>query len=401
MDNLIGRKFGSLIVIAPHEKINGRTAWECVCDCGNEKTTTGQCLKLGRVKSCGCALAQKEDLLGKTFGRLTVIAEHEHMGKEHKVAWWCKCKCGRELAVIAKHLKNGNTQSCGCIQKEWAGRHIRQLAIENIKYTLDELLIRKVWKGNYSECPFELFSELAVKNCCYCNALPSNESRFDSERGRLKEAHAKRFVYSGLDRIDSSKDHSPDNIVPACWICNVAKSNRSISQFLEWALRTNAWLLNTGFDFEDFKVKADLDSVAIVAEEPKTGGKRLYHPREATGRDVWRDRYWDIPFEIFFHLSQFNCFYCGIEPKQRRNVYVKARYSSEYALENGWFVYNGLDRVDNSLGHTIENCVPSCFDCNRAKADMTLNEFNTWILRLGTNLKARLNDDEFRLMLRI
>lgn len=39
------------------------------------------------------------------------------------------------------------------------------------------------------------------------------------------------------------------------------------------------------------------------------------------------------------------------------------------------FKYNGLDRIDNSVGYTEDNCVPCCAVCNRAKNSMGYNEF--------------------------
>lgn len=30
----------------------------------------------------------------------------------------------------------------------------------------------------------------------------------------------------------------------------------------------------------------------------------------------------------------------------------------------------GLDRLDNTVGHTMSNCVPSCYDCNIIKSDI-------------------------------
>jgi hypothetical protein len=35
----------------------------------------------------------------------------------------------------------------------------------------------------------------------------------------------------------------------------------------------------------------------------------------------------------------------------------------------------GIDRIDNSLGYTIENCVPCCEDCNRMKMTKTIEQF--------------------------
>jgi hypothetical protein len=39
------------------------------------------------------------------------------------------------------------------------------------------------------------------------------------------------------------------------------------------------------------------------------------------------------------------------------------------------FIYNGIDRVDNNKGYTIENCVPCCTAVNYAKLDMSYSDF--------------------------
>ena len=56
------------------------------------------------------------DLTGKTFGRLTVIARAENKGKH--VQWKCCCGCGNFCIVRGSDLKSGDTQSCGCLNKE-------------------------------------------------------------------------------------------------------------------------------------------------------------------------------------------------------------------------------------------------------------------------------------------
>lgn len=57
--------------------------------------------------------------LGNTYGYLTVIARAENT-KEGRAQWLCRCKCGNEVVVLGKHLRSGNTKSCGCYQKERA-----------------------------------------------------------------------------------------------------------------------------------------------------------------------------------------------------------------------------------------------------------------------------------------
>lgn len=68
----------------------------------------------------------REDLTGRRFGMLTVVAPAPNMGRGAR--WHVVCDCGREKNVLAKNLKSGQTKSCGCRigrhphtkQKEWA-----------------------------------------------------------------------------------------------------------------------------------------------------------------------------------------------------------------------------------------------------------------------------------------
>jgi hypothetical protein len=61
----------------------------------------------------------KEDLLGKVFGDLEVIAAAPSTG-DGQARWRCRCDCGREVEVDARYLKCGTTKSCGCYRREAA-----------------------------------------------------------------------------------------------------------------------------------------------------------------------------------------------------------------------------------------------------------------------------------------
>lgn len=52
--DLTGQKFGRLTVISVAPNHSGRCAWNCVCDCGNEKIIRSEDLRGGKTKSCGC-----------------------------------------------------------------------------------------------------------------------------------------------------------------------------------------------------------------------------------------------------------------------------------------------------------------------------------------------------------
>lgn len=58
------------------------------------------------------------DLSGQTFGRLTVVGQAPR--RNNDTMWHCKCSCGSTSSVQSKHLRNGCTRSCGCLQAELA-----------------------------------------------------------------------------------------------------------------------------------------------------------------------------------------------------------------------------------------------------------------------------------------
>lgn len=88
--------------------------------------------------------------------------------------------------------------------------------------------------------------------------------------------------------------------------------------------------------------------------------------------DAKKGRVFSVSFEEFKALSQMPCFYCG---EERSNVCRHDKYFGE-------FVYNGLDRVDNALGHVVGNVVACCKTCNKAKLEMSVDQFLNWAFRL-------------------
>jgi len=84
----------------------------------------------------------------------------------------------------------------------------------------------------------------------------------------------------------------------------------------------------------------------------------------------------------FRRLTQQPCFYCGVAPSK-----VKDRNGS-HVFKRSKFVYNGIDRVNNTKDYNFQNCVSCCRDCNIAKGTRTIEEFFAWIQRLTENNKS-------------
>lgn len=118
--NEIGNKYGNLAVIERAENTkDGKARWLCKCDCGNTVIVIGKHLRSGNTKSCGCLRAQHlvNNLEGKKFGRLMVI-ERSEIRSNRGVVWKCQCDCGNIVEKVSADLLTGNVSSCGCLKRD-------------------------------------------------------------------------------------------------------------------------------------------------------------------------------------------------------------------------------------------------------------------------------------------
>lgn len=69
--------------------------------------------------------------------------------------------------------------------------------------------------------------------------------------------------------------------------------------------------------------------------------------------------------EYFLEITQRICFYCGDKPN---NIMKNNCNTGEY-------IYNGVDRIDSSLGYIRNNVVPCCKKCNGMKMDISLEDW--------------------------
>jgi hypothetical protein len=67
------------------------------------------------------------------------------------------------------------------------------------------------------------------------------------------------------------------------------------------------------------------------------------------------------------------CHYCGVMGSNKYDDHQRKGIGNESAM------YNGIDRVDNSKGYELDNCVPCCKICNRAKRELKYREFIEWL----------------------
>ncbi|MDD3041292.1 hypothetical protein [Bacteroides sp.] len=130
-EDLSGGVFGNLTAISPSNRHSKNTTyWDCRCACGNVVSVQAGHLKTGHTTSCGCLkgkiIGEKAtpDMVGKTFGYLTVI--EKVTSETYHSKWKCRCKCGNECIVRGSDLRAGTTISCGCYRNERVGDTLRK-----------------------------------------------------------------------------------------------------------------------------------------------------------------------------------------------------------------------------------------------------------------------------------
>lgn len=378
--NLINQKFGKLTVISKAPSILGGDtikrywgAWNCLCDCGTMKIVKTVDLIRGSVRSCGCLYDEygKSYVPGQKINRLTTVSYEDGL-------WTCICECGNEITIPTGALSSGNTKSCGCLKIETSRAKSDKLIEARRKNPPRIASARRVWQGyGYRDknmtISFDEFLKISQMNCFYCGIEPNTSYNYfstTSSRGSEKSKQEGMFIYNGMDRIDSSKSHTIDNIVPCCILCNRAKNDRTQDEFLSWI---NNIKIQTFQPINIVEIHFPNGSLATSVNCV------FYNHKNDT----------DMTVEEYYSLSQMNCFYCNNAPNNTFNRAKNDKKASVKAKETGNYIYNGIDRIDSNQSHNKNNIVPCCYYCNFAKNKLSLSEFHNWIKRIQEYQKQK------------
>lgn len=120
---------------------------------------------------------QTNNLLGKTFNRLTVIKRVE--SKRNCARWLCQCKCGNTVEVDANHLTSGRTQSCGCLHKENITTYNKTIKLQDLTGQRFGKLVVLKRADNVGEQPAWICQ-------CDCGVITHPIIGFNLKRGTTK-----------------------------------------------------------------------------------------------------------------------------------------------------------------------------------------------------------------------
>lgn len=143
---------------------------------------------------------QAATMIGRTFGRLTVLSQTAGPSHRRGRRWLCRCECNVETVVRDDHLRSGKTRSCGCLHRDTARALVRT-------------------HGLSDTCEFTTWSDMR----CRCLS-PTNVSypdyggrgigivaRWDLFENFLTDMGPRPSAKHSLDRKDNDGDYGPDN----------------------------------------------------------------------------------------------------------------------------------------------------------------------------------------------
>ena len=165
------------------------------------------------------------NLTGKRFGWLLVLEyayTKVYSGKHYKAYWKCRCDCGVHKNINAQSLMHGYSKSCGCRQHE-AQKLQKGEAAFNCLYT--DYKTGAVKRGYEFLLSKDDFRVITKQDCFYCGTKPEQTSGTKRCNGS--------YVYNGIDRVDNNGGYVLNNCVACCSVCNYAKRDMSLENFIE------------------------------------------------------------------------------------------------------------------------------------------------------------------------
>ena len=142
------------------------------------------------------------DLIGKQFGKLTVLKADLEKSNSKRKYFICKCNCNNIKSVLRDNLIAGKTKSCGCLVKETQLSQAKQRK----QYEEDEKDLRHIWKlmmrrcYNTADSVYEYYGKRGIKV----------DSSWHIYKNFKKDMYPRK-PNTTLERIDNNKNYCVSN----------------------------------------------------------------------------------------------------------------------------------------------------------------------------------------------
>ena len=182
-------------------------------------------------------MAKIKEIIGHKFGKLTVLNTSETRGNRGQIRYDCICDCGNTHIVSGESIRSGKSKSCGCNKIEYKPKTYNPNRENQIWKQLYKSTIEKRSKKNKWEFVItsDEFIKLSKQPCFYCGIAPFIEIK---DRCNIINSDKNIKIFAnGIDRINSNLGYIIDNCVSCCKHCNTAKNIMTESEFKEWIVR--------------------------------------------------------------------------------------------------------------------------------------------------------------------
>lgn len=147
-------------------------------------------------------------VVGKTFARLTVLAECAG------AKWLCECSCGKRKTLQRKHVISGATRSCGCLRAD-------QIAERNTTHGHCNHPLWLTWVNMMGRChdpKHPNYEDYGARRISVCERWRVFEN-FINDVGTRPSGHT-------LEREDNNLGYQPGNVV---WATTKTQANNKRS----------------------------------------------------------------------------------------------------------------------------------------------------------------------------
>lgn len=156
----------------------------------------------------------------------------------------------------------------------------------------------------------------------------------------------------------------------------------------KWLIRCSCGVEKSvlGTTLRNTKVKScgHLQGVVLIPDSGAAINLRLHQYKCNAARS---GRVFSLNIDQFKELLLGDCVYCGAPPSSI--VKARGRFQKD-------FYYNGIDRIDNALGYTPDNCASCCGVCNLMKRGMPAVDFISHARRVSEFNKALPSSSKIR-----
>lgn len=163
----------------------------------------------------------KQDLVGKTFGRLKVV---KFIQNGRVIDWECICSCGVKRMLKRKALVSGNTKSCGCLKLDVIGARNRNHMMCGTRfYWVFHGMRARCYNKNHNR--YDLYGAKGIK------IQWNNFADFKADMYERYIDHCNKYGQKNtyIERRNNDKDYSKENCY---WSTAVEQANNTSRNFV-------------------------------------------------------------------------------------------------------------------------------------------------------------------------